>query len=242
MDKRRPLSRVWLDPGWCAECLHSTRRRHRGGRSSGGQQHSAVPTSIAPHELAIVANGTTTKTARDVVLISFASSAGSWDGLASAASPPSPEVRPLVDTASDEFGGTLSPNGRCLAYQSNEGGTFQVYVRPFPEVRAGKTLISTRGGVRPQWAANGRELFYIGEGNVLMRVPVQTSGTTFVSGTPVAAFGTRGAVDGLLAYASGSDGRLLVIKEITSGNSAAKQPIVVVLNWLQELTRLLPPN
>jgi len=203
-----------------------------------------VPTSIAPHELAIVANGTTTKTARDVVLISFASSAGSWDGLASAASPPSPEVRPLVDTASDEFGGTLSPNGRYLAYQSNEGGTFQVYVRPFPEVRAGKTLISTRGGVQPQWAANGRELFYIADGNVLMRVPVQTSGTTFVSGTPLAAFGSRGAVDGLLAYASGSDGRLLVIKESTStaGNSAAATPIVVVLNWLQELTRLLPPN
>ena len=119
-----------------------------------------------------------------------------------------------------------------------------MYVRPFPEVRAGKTLISTRGGVRPQWAANGRELFYIGEGNVLMRVPVQTSGTTFVSGTPVPAFGTRGAVDGLLAYASGSDGRLLVIKESTSaaGSSAATPPIVVVLNWTQGLTRLLPPN
>ena len=203
-----------------------------------------VPTSIAPHELAIVASGTTTKTARDIILISFVGSAEGWNGLASAASPPSPEVRPLLDTASDEFGGTLSPNGRYLAYQSNEGGTFQVYVRPFPEVGAGKTTVSTRGGVRPQWAANGRELFYIGEGNVLMRVPVQTSGTTFVSGTPVAAFGTRGAVDGLLAYSCGNDGRLLVIKESTSsaGNSAATLPIVVVLNWLQELTRLLPPR
>ncbi len=116
-----------------------------------------------------------------------------------------------------------------------------MYVRPFPDVRAGKTTISTRGGARPQWAANGRELFYIGEGNVLMRVPVQTSGGAFVSGTPVPAFGTRGAVDGLLAYASGSEGRLLVIKE-SSSTAAATWPIVVVLNWLQELTRLLPPR
>jgi len=203
-----------------------------------------VPTSITPTGLGIVASATTAKTARDVILMSFGSSAEGWSRLASAAPPQRPEVQPLLNTAGDEFGGVLSPNGRYFAYQSNEGGSLQVFVRPFPDVKADRTQVSTRGGVRPVWAVSGRELFYIADGNVLTRVPVQTSGATFVSGTPVPAFDTRRAVDGLIAYTSAPDGRLMVIKENTSsgGRPAAAPAIVLVSNWLEELTRLLPPN
>ena len=204
-----------------------------------------VPTSITPTGLGIVASATTTKTARDMILMSFGSSAEGWSRLASAAPPQRPEVQPLLNTASDEFGGMLSPNGRYLAYQSNEGGSLQVYVRPFPDVKAGRTQISTRGGVRPVWAASGRELFYIADGNVLTRVPVQTSGATFVSGTPVPAFDTRrcrrrpGRVRLGAGWPVDRDQREHIELE---GSRPPHPPIVVVLNWLQELTRLLPPN
>jgi len=70
-------------------------------------------------------------------------------------------LRPLLAEAGyDEFEPSLSPDGRWLAYASNETGTEQVFVRPFPDVQQGKWQISTDGGLDPVWSRDGRELFF----------------------------------------------------------------------------------
>ena len=76
----------------------------------------------------------------------------------------------------------VSPDGRWLAYESNESGRNEIYVRPFPNVDAGKRQVSTNGGSEPLWARNGQELFYESMG-ALMRVPVKMA-STFEAGTP----------------------------------------------------------
>ncbi len=70
-------------------------------------------------------------------------------------------VVPLVATAASELFPALSPDGRWLAYQSNESGSFEIYVRPFPETGSAKWQVSTAGGNEPKWSSTGRELFYI---------------------------------------------------------------------------------
>ena len=70
------------------------------------------------------------------------------------------QVETLLATEFGELNGELSPDGRWMAYQSNQSGQFEVYVRPFPNVDDGQWLISPSGGTHPLWASNGRELFY----------------------------------------------------------------------------------
>jgi hypothetical protein len=89
---------------------------------------------------------------------------------------------PLMQTTFSETDPELSPGGRWLAYQSNESGQAEVYVRPFPDVASGKTQVSRSGGTMPLWAQNGRELLYLSMG-ALMSVPV-TTGSTFTFGNP----------------------------------------------------------
>ena len=98
-----------------------------------------------------------------------------------------PPAETLFDGAWPEF----SPNGRYLAYQSDESGRSEVYVRPFPQVDSGRWQISTTGGTRPAWARSGRELFYLDASNTLTAVPVQTSGSTFSAGTPAKVFDAK---------------------------------------------------
>jgi hypothetical protein len=71
------------------------------------------------------------------------------------------QVEPLLRSATPSTNGEISSDGRWFAYQSNESGQFQVYVRPFPNVDDGRVQISSDGGARPMWARNGRELFYL---------------------------------------------------------------------------------
>ncbi len=77
------------------------------------------------------------------------------------------ETVPLAAEPYDEKGAALSPDGRWLAYESNETGEDEIYVRPFPNVDGGKWQVSTGGGVNPRWAHGGRELFYV-NGNAEM--------------------------------------------------------------------------
>jgi serine/threonine-protein kinase len=69
-----------------------------------------------------------------------------------------PRSRPLLQTPFNEAGGVVSPGGRFLAYMSNESGTYEIYVRSFPDP-GGKWQISNRGGVQPVWARSGHEIF-----------------------------------------------------------------------------------
>src|SRR5204862_7655544 len=96
---------------------------------------------------AVVYNETTPTMARDLLQLAL-------DGTR--------RVTPLVQTKFDERNGTISPDGRWLAYESNSSGPFEIYVRPFPNVGGGEWQVSTALGTRPLWARSGRELFYVG--------------------------------------------------------------------------------
>src|SRR5262249_55110419 len=99
----------------------------------------------------------------------------------------------LVQTPFNESNGDISPDGHWLAFQSDESGQEQVYVRPFPKVGGGRWQISPSGGSRPLWARSGRELFYLNADQLLMAVPVRTT-PGFSAGNPVKVFETRYAV------------------------------------------------
>jgi serine/threonine-protein kinase len=156
----------------------------------------------------------------------------------------------LFETPFTELNAEISPDGRWLAYESDESGQHQVYVRPFPDVAGGRWLISTEGGPRPLWARNGEELFYLaGDGNEasLMTVRVQ-KGATWTASAPTKLFSGRffyvdvqGQQGQGRTYDVTRDGqRFLMIREGSTDAAAAK--IIVVQNWTEELKRLLPVN
>ena len=91
------------------------------------------------------------------------------------------QVTPLVQTPFTERNGEVSPDGRWLAYEANDSGSFEIYVRPFPDVASGRRQVSTGGGRQPLWARNGQELFYLASTGTLMRVGV-TQGAADVDG------------------------------------------------------------
>jgi WD40 repeat protein len=93
-------------------------------------------------------------------------------------------VERLIETPFLEASATISPDGRWLAYHSNESGQFEVYVRPFPGVDSGRWQVSTGGGLQPVWARDGRELFYlVPQGRAVMAVAIQP-GPAFAAGNP----------------------------------------------------------
>ena len=150
-------------------------------------------------------------------------------------------IRPGVDTTpvmlvSSQFtenSPELSPNGRWLAYDSNETGRFEVYVVPFPNTRAAKWAISTRGGLEPRWAHSGRELFYRDGGGNMVSVQVETN-PTFSVGPSTRLFSATGfSFDFDESYTvSPDDRRFLMIRPVTSGGF---DKLIVVENWFEEL-------
>jgi serine/threonine-protein kinase len=154
------------------------------------------------------------------------------------------ERRPelVMNTTFNEINAEVSPDGRWVAYQADESGRYEIYVRPFPDMASARRLISTTGGTRPVWARSGRELFYLAADGALMAVPVETSPTLTV-GAPVKLFtGPYFAVLNGRTYDVAPDGeRFLMIKEIGSAADAAPQ-IIVVENWFEELKARVPTN
>jgi eukaryotic-like serine/threonine-protein kinase len=153
--------------------------------------------------------------------------------------------RPLVQTPFDELNGEVSRDGHWLAYQSNESGRDEIYVRPFPNVDGGKWQVSTNGGTQPLWARNGQELFYESMG-ALMQVPL-TVGSTFEAGTPRKLFAVPSVVRALglglgRTYDVSADGqRFLMIKESGGADERPPSPrMILVQSWFEELKRLVP--
>ena len=133
-----------------------------------------------------------------------------------------------------------------MAYQSDESGQFEIYVRPFPNVEDGRWQVSNAGGTRPLWSRDGRELFYLaGQARVrLMVVPVQTV-PTFVPENPQELlewpYSTlRG--DGRPYDVSPDGQRFLAINTVPLETDADVLPpqINIVLNWFQELKEKVP--
>jgi serine/threonine protein kinase/Tol biopolymer transport system component len=135
-------------------------------------------------------------------------------------------VRPFTDTQA-----RVSPDGRFIAYSSNESGTQEVYVMDFPKP-TGKWKVSTEGGAEPQWRRDGRELFYLGgRPRKLMTVDVRAVGATFQAGVPRALFEAnldpRANVRN--RYVVSPDGQRFLI--IAPAEQAGPTPLTVVLNW-----------
>ena len=138
---------------------------------------------------------------------------------------------------SDEFEPAFSPDGHWIAYMSNESGRNEVYVRPFP-ASAGKWQISTGGGRAPRWAPSGGELFYL-EGDKMMSVPV-TVGDSFQPGSPRALFTHTNPSGPPPAYSVSADAKRFVMLKSTEQEETEPAQINVVLNWFEELKRLVP--
>ena len=146
----------------------------------------------------------------------------------------------LLNDAFSATNATLSPDGRWLAYRSNETGQPEVYVSPFPDVGAGKWPISTDGGAWPVWNPDGDELFYMGPDGV-MALEFQAD-TTFTPGAPTLLFARVGGLGGPRDMAVSPDGQrfLFLTDERADRGSEDVTQIDVVLNWFEELTERVP--
>ncbi len=144
--------------------------------------------------------------------------------------------RPLLATPFNEQFGTLSPDGRWLAYGSDETGRDEVYVRPFPAGGA-VTLVSQHGGTEPVWSPDGRELFYIGQRDglpYLMAARLSTDGdVTVLSRTQLFDLSEFEPAAPHANYDISPDGARFVFV-----HQGALSEMVVVLNWTEEVRRL----
>ena len=138
----------------------------------------------------------------------------------------------FLATDAEERQAQFSRDGNWVAYESDESGKYQIYLRPFPGP-GGQWQVSTSGGVQPRWRADGKELYYIAPDGKLMATSVTAKGAAFEPGTPVALFQTRiwgggtNATNGL-QYDVAPDGKFL-INVVTE--DAAASSITVLLNW-----------
>jgi serine/threonine-protein kinase len=144
------------------------------------------------------------------------------------------KAQPFLQTPFNESAPRFSPDGRWLAYISDESGRYEIYVQPYPGP-GGKWQISTEGGTEPAWNPNGRELFYR-TGDKMMAVDIATK-PGFTVGKPRMLFeGQYEVTPGAFpSYDVSSDGqRFLMLKSSESAQAAPTQ-INVVLNWSEEL-------
>jgi serine/threonine protein kinase/Tol biopolymer transport system component len=146
---------------------------------------------------------------------------------------------PLVATGFSPGFPTLSPDGRWLAYVSDETGQAEIYVVPFPATSAAKWAVTTRGGTAPLWSHKGSELYYLdGSGN-LESAEVSTS-PTFSLGTTTALFqagGFRPIQFGLPYDVAPDDRRFLVVRPVAG---TAAENLIMVENWFEELKARSP--
>ena len=153
--------------------------------------------------------------------------------------PDEPKPSVFLETAFDKFALTFSPDGRWIAYQSDETGQMQVYVQGAPRAggtppAAGKWQISTEGGTTPVWARSGRELFYRNSDKV-MAVEVEP-GPAFRAGTPKMLFEGRFERGG---YDVAPDGRRFLMMQSAQADTGPPQ-LHVVMDWFEELKRRAP--
>jgi Tol biopolymer transport system component len=149
-----------------------------------------------------------------------------------------PEMQPFLQTEFSEGAPAFSPDGRWLAYTSDESGRTEVYVQPYPGP-GGKWQISTQGGTEPAWNPQGGELFYR-SGERMMAVEVTTEGT-FSAGAPRILFEGPYVPTPVTFpnYDVSPDGqRFLMLKAGEQGQTATQ--INVVQNWFEELKQRVP--
>ena len=164
-----------------------------------------------------------------------------WDILMLALAGPRRAPVPLLQSAAVERNAEPSPDGKWLAYGSNENQALlqEVYVRPFPDVGAGRVQISSGGGMYPMWMpGTSSHLFYVGRDGRLVSVPMRDGAP---SGPRVVLEGGFYTAPNPRTFDIAPDGtRFLVIENLGASKEASASGLVVVLNWANELRRKLP--
>ena len=194
---------------------------------SPNQQNAAA---VAPDGRRLIFTELAPKTADDVMQVEL-------DGTR--------RVTPLVQSPFAERNGVVSPDGRWLAYEANDSGQLEIYVRPFLDVNSGHWQVSTGGGTRPLWARSGQELFYASPTGALMRVGVERA-PSWAATTPTMLikegyFTIPGGFPGRTYDVSPDGQRFLMIKEGGGTDQTAAPPqLIVVQHWVEELKRLVP--
>ena len=151
---------------------------------------------------------------------------------------PEEPATPFVTTPADEIHAAFSPDGRWIAYTSDETGTYEVFVRPYPDP-GGRWQISNGGGVHPTWSRDGRRLFYLNNRSLYAADVEGGTDSAFLAGA------SRELLDDLRRASLASsidiapDGQAIldndpVVKEI------APEQATVVVNWFDDLNRLAP--
>jgi eukaryotic-like serine/threonine-protein kinase len=148
--------------------------------------------------------------------------------------PPDSKPVPYLQEPYNERQGQFSPDGRWIAYSSDESGSNQIYVQSFP-AGAGKFQVSTAGGLQPRWRRDGKEIFYISADGRLTAVDVKTS-PKFETGAPQALFDAQLTGVGLarpyFRYDVAADGKRFLVNTVAADRAGpAPTPITVIVNW-----------
>jgi eukaryotic-like serine/threonine-protein kinase len=147
------------------------------------------------------------------------------------------KMTPFLTSKASESNGMISPDGKWVAYASNESGDWEIYVTTFPTA-AGKWQVSRGGGTEPRWRGDGKEIFYIGAGSTLTAVPVSSAGT-FAAGNPTPLFRTqlRAQVSSTdqFSYDVTKDGQRFLVNRYAKPAQVA--PLHIILNATAAVTK-----
>jgi len=150
---------------------------------------------------------------------------------------PDRAAKPLLQAKWNVQNAQFSPDGRWVAYASNETGSMEIYVSPFPAAD-GKWQVSAAGGQEPRWREDGKELFYVSADGKMMAVSV-TTGASFKSGSPIALFQTQRrqpvSAFAVFSYDVAGDGQSFLIA--TKRDEATAAPLSVLLNWSSDIEK-----
>lgn len=149
---------------------------------------------------------------------------------------------PLLTGGYSYWNTDLSPDGRWLVYQSDESGSLEVYVRPYPNVDRGRWKISRDGGSKPMWGRDGREIFYIDPAGMMVVAAVETF-PDFAPGPTMPLFDPKHAGPysaGARPYDLSIDGRRFLMTVPVSEAAISDARLIVVVDWAREVARRLP--
>ena len=218
--------------------VHILFASHRGGDAvvyekeiSGGSEQQLLPATENPHPIAWSPDG-------KYALFHVFGINGRM-GLAFTALGGDDKLIPFADAPSNQTQGQFSPDGRWVAYVSDESGRQEIYVTSFPPSE-GKWQVSDQGGSQPRWRGDGKELFYLAPEGVLMAVAVKLA-PQFSAGKPSALFRLETLrtnvhfYGGMANYAPSRDGQRFLINRVVKGTGLS--PINVVLNWTPDSPR-----